>query len=93
MKRKIAVGASLLILAGCSTPTPEEQFVSDFREAMVVEASISDNRIVLAGEALCDVYYLSGMEETVDFLVEVGAKSEDDAIDVIASAERHICRG
>lgn len=91
MKRKIAVGASLLILAGCSTPTPEEQFVSDFREAMVIEAGISDNRIVLAGKSLCDVYYSLGMEETIDFLMEFGAKSEDDAVDVIASAERHIC--
>jgi hypothetical protein len=93
MKKFLAAGASLLILAGCSTPTPEEQFVSDFRESMVTEQELSDTRIVAAGLTLCDIMELSPSDDTIDLLMETGAKSEEAAIDLVASAQRHLCQG
>lgn len=93
MKRKIAVVASLLILAGCSTPTPEEQFVADFRDSMVQEQELSDTRIVAAGMTLCDIMEWSSPNDTIDLLMDTGAKSKDAALDVMASAQRHLCQG
>lgn len=92
--KKIAtiVVAAGLVLSGCAGKTPDEQFIADFRENMVVNESVTDNNIVAAGKALCRHSELAGAQETIDFMVmDLGAKSEDAAIEILSSAERHIC--
>ena len=94
MKKIISAAfAATLIMSGCGSEplTPEEQYIKDFRANMEVEEGVTDNRIISAGKSLCDVYAVAGYSETVDFLMELGAKNEDAAIDTLSSLERHIC--
>lgn len=94
MKKFISAAfAATLIMSGCggNPLTPEEQYIKDFRANMKVQEGVTDNRIISAGKQLCDVYELSGYQDTVDFIMELGAKNEDAAIDTLSSLERHIC--
>lgn len=86
MKRPVIALSALLLagLAGCSSPSPDQAFVSSVRESSNVEAitESSDQDLVTLGKTVCETFQDVGVDKGLPLFID---KAQTYGIDASAA--------
>lgn len=94
MRRAMILLLPLLLLTGCSAPTPDTAFVSTVKESVPVLADSNDQELVALGEQVCALFddygFDAGFVEIVSEWKDAGI-STGEAGTIIGAATGAYC--